>query len=202
MFNLIRKDIVLHKKTLMILLPILLVYLLLGTSSIWVGIVFCIAIIMGVFSSDEKSTIHILLNSLPYTRKQIVSSKYIGVFLFTFIVVFTIFIGNLMIHREIIPWEDLLFIFGIVMVLTALAFPFSYKFKSQYLLVASLVLFAIYMIIVNLFIKNLNDRIREFVQALLNLQSHQLYLSIGFSVIALYVCSWLLSIRIYKNKVF
>lgn len=202
MFNLVRKDIVLQRKTLLIILAILLVYLLLGISSIWIGFVFCIAIIMSVFSSDEKTTIHVLLNSLPYTRKEIVSSKYIGVFVFTFIIIFAIYIGNLIIHRELTPWRELLFIFSLVMIFTSLAFPFSYKFKSQYLLVASLALFAIYMIIVNIFIKNLNDRIREFVGVLLHLQSYQLYFLIGFSVIAIYVCSWLLSIRIYNNKVF
>jgi ABC-2 type transport system permease protein len=42
---------------------------------------------------DEKTSIHILLNSLPYTRKEIVSSKYIGACVFTFVIVFTIFMG-------------------------------------------------------------------------------------------------------------
>ncbi|RCK09630.1 hypothetical protein DT075_35620 [Bacillus licheniformis] len=61
----------------------LCVYLMLDISPIWVGVVFSIVISMYAFSIDEKSSIHMLLNSLPYTRKEIVSSKYIVVVLFT-----------------------------------------------------------------------------------------------------------------------
>ncbi|WP_313894501.1 ABC-2 transporter permease [Psychrobacillus sp.] len=202
MFNLIRKDIILLKKTFMILLPVLFVYLTVGSSSIWVGIIFSIAIIMGAFANDEKSSSNTLLNSLPYTRKEIVSSKYIGAFIFTFLVVFMIFIGNLIIHREITVWKDLLFIISLVMVSTSLFLPFSYKFKSQYLLIASLVSFALYMVINNFVFQNLNEKMSELVGMLLALQNAQFYLIIAFFVISLYACSWLLSIRIYERKVF
>lgn len=202
MFNLIRKDIVLQKPTLMIMLPLLVVYLSLRSSFIMAGVLFSIAIIMNAFASDEKTSIHMLLNSLPFTRKEIVSSKYIGAFIFTSLVVFTLFIGSLIIHREIIVWKEIMFIVSMVMVFISFLFPFSYKFKSQYLLIASLVLFGIYMVVISVFSLNLNDKIREFVQTLLTVQTAQFYLLIAFSVIMLYACSWLLSIRIYRKKVF
>jgi ABC-type transport system involved in multi-copper enzyme maturation permease subunit len=184
------------------LLPALIVILFLERSSIWEGIIFSIAIIMNAYATDEKSAIHILLNSLPYTRKEIVSSKYVGALIFTGIIVFTIFIGNLIIHQEITIWNDILLIVSPVMVAISLLFPFSYKFKSQYMLIAALVSLAIYLVIVPLLIPNVNDKIREFVQMLLTIQTAQLYLIIALSVIALYTCSWLLSIRIYSKKVF
>jgi len=202
MFNLIRKDIVLQKKMLMIMLPVIVIYLILGTSSIWVGILISIVMIMDAFSSDEKTSINLLLNSLPYTRKEIVSSKYIGAIFLTCVVVFIIFIGNLVIHQEITAWIELAFIVSVVMVFISLIFPFSYKFKSKYLLFASIVFFAIYLLVIKFFIPNLFDEIREYVGILLTLQSTQFYLLIAFSIIVLYVCSWLLSIRIYRKKVF
>lgn len=202
MFNLIRKDILLQKTTLMILLPGLFVYLILEASSIWVGILFSIAIIMNAYTTDEKSSINMLLNSLPYTRREIVSSKYIGAIIFTCAIVFIIFIGNLIIHQEIVAWKNLLFIVSVVMVAISLLFPFSYKFKSQYMLIASLVSFGAYLVVINSFIPNLTDKIRGFVQTLLTLQAPQFYLIIGLSVLVLYACSWLLSIRIYGKKVF
>lgn len=202
MFNLIRKDLVLQKSTLLILLPALVVYLLIKTSSVWDGIVFSIAIIMNAFANDEKTSIHTLLNSLPYTRKEIVGSKYIGAFIFTGIVVFTIFIGNLIIHKEITLWKDILLMVSLVFVAISLIFPFSYKFKSQYLFIATIVLFVVYMVVINFFILNLNDKIRAFVQMLLTVQSIQFYWIMALSVMALYACSWLLSIRIYERKVF
>jgi len=202
MFSLIRKDIILQKSTLLILLPLLVVYLFLENSFIYGGILFSIAIIMNAYATDEKSSIHMLLNSLPYTRKEIVSSKYVGAIIFTGIVVLTIFIGNLIIHQEITIWKDLLLIVSLVMVAISLMFPFSYKFKSQYLLIGALVLLAIYLVIIPLFIPNLNDKIRAFLQMLLTVQTAQFYLFIALSVMALYACSWLLSIRIYERKVF
>ena len=202
MLNLIRKDIVIQKKTLIGTLLLLIVYLLLGISSIWIGTIFSIILIMNAYKMDEKSSINILLNSLPYTRKEIVSSKYIGAFIFTCLVVFTTFIGELILHQELTIWKDMLFIVSLVMVAMSLIFPLSYKYKSQYMMISSLVLFAIYMFLLNFFIPNLNDIIREFVQMALNLQTTQFYLYIALSIITLYTCSWLLSIRIYERKVF
>ena len=202
MFNLIRKDFVLQKTTLMIMLPLLVVYLFLEDSSIWGGIIFSVTIVMNAYSADEKSSIHMLLNSLPYTRKEIVSSKYIGAFIFMGLVVFIIFMGNLIIHQEITLWKDILLIVCLVMVAISLIFPFSYQFKSQYILIGALVLLAIYLGVIPLFIPDVNDKIRGFVHTLLTLQTAQFYLIIVLSVMALYVCSWLLSIRIYGKKVF
>lgn len=202
LFNLIRKDILLQKTTLLILLPMLIVYLFLENSIIYGGILFSIAIIMNAFSVDEKSSIHMLLNSLPYTRKEIVSSKYMGALVFIGMVVFTIFVGNALIHQELMIWKDILFIVGLVMVAISLLFPFSYKFKSQYMFIGGLVLLVIYLAVIPLIIPNVNDQIRGFVHEVLTLPTTQFYLFIGLSVIVLYACSWLLSIRIYGKKVF
>ncbi|MDA7028333.1 ABC-2 transporter permease [Bacillus sp. CLL-7-23] len=202
MFNLIHKDIVLQKKTLAVLFLGLCAYLILDASPIWVGIAFSIAISMNTFSIDEKSSIHILLNSLPYTRKEIVSSKYIVVVLFTLMMAAAIFIGNFMIHGEFILWKDILFMIAIVIVAASFMLPFCYKFKSNYLLIASIIAFVLYMLIINFVVQNLNDKMREFIHMLLTLQNTPLYLIVAISVITLYGCSWILSIRIYRNKVF
>jgi ABC-2 type transport system permease protein len=202
MFNLVLKDIRLQKKTLMILLPILFIYLFTGSSPSWVGIIFCIAIIMNAFALDEKSSINLLLNSLPYSRKEIVSSKYIGAFVFTIMVLLTISLGNWIIHREILQWKQMFLIISIVAIFVSLSFPFSYLLKSQYLMIAMGVSFVIYMIIVNKFILDLNDRIREAVQTLLSFSTSQQYLLLFLSIVIFYSFSWLLSIRIYSRKVF
>ncbi|MDE1376745.1 ABC-2 transporter permease, partial [Bacillus licheniformis] len=59
-----------------------------------------------------------------------------------------------------------------------------------------------YMLTVNFVVQNLNDQIRELIHMLLSLQNALLYLIVAISIITLYGCSWLLSIRIYRNKVF
>lgn len=202
MLYLIRKDIILQKKTLLIMLPILILYLSLTSAIAWIGVLFSIAIIMQSFSVDEKSTSHMLLNALPYTRKEIVNSKYIGAGVFTLLIVLTIFVGNLIVHKEIIQWEQLLLVMSVVAVFISFAFPFSYLFKSQYLMIGFIVLFVLYVVTINKFIPDLNDRIREAVQMVLSFEQSLLYTGILLSVALLYLFSWMLSIRIYSRKVF
>lgn len=202
MLNLIRKDIVLQKGTLLILLPALFLYLLVGSSDIWVGVIFCIAIIMQSFALDEKPSTNLFLNSLPYTRKELVSSKYIVALAFTLLVLSTIVFGNLILHGELARWDQLLFTVSVVVLFVSFAFPFSYQFKSQYLLIASMVLFVLYLVVVNRFILDLNDRIREVIQTLLTIDNAVLYAGGILALVLLYCCSWMLSIRIYTRKGF
>lgn len=184
------------------MLPILILYLSLTSAIAWIGVLFSIAIIMQSFSVDEKSTSHMLLNALPYTRKEIVNSKYIGAGVFTLLIVLTIFVGNLIVHKEIIQWEQLLLVMSVVAVFISFAFPFSYLFKSQYLMIGFIVLFVLYVVTINKFIPDLNDRIREAVQMVLSFEQSLLYTGILLSVALLYLFSWMLSIRIYSRKVF
>lgn len=212
MFNLIRKDIIIHKFTLMILIPVLLVYLMMDISSVWLGFLISIAIIMTTFAADEKSSINKFLNALPYTRKEIVSSKYIGALIFTFIVVCSIFIGTFIIHREILDWEEMMLVVSLILIFVSFAFPFSYKFKSQYLMTGSAIIFVALMVIFNFIIPkvvpmledkmNLEEKVHLLIQKLFSLQDMQLYGLIAIVIIVLYGCSWLLSIRIYSKKVF
>ena len=190
-----------QKKTLWILLPIQLVYLSLNIGYVWIGFVFSIVIIMNAFSMDEKSSINTLLNSLPYTRKEMVSSKYIGVLVFTLIVISGLFIGNLILNQELMAWKEIMLIISLVMIVASFILPFSYQFKSQYLLIASIVLFVLYMVIINMIFHNLNEVIMNFVEKLLSLQTLSFYLITSGSILILFACSWLLSIRIFKNKV-
>ena len=212
MFNLIRKDIIIHKFTFMILIPVLLVYLMMDISSVWLGFIISIAIIMTTFAADEKSSINKFLNALPYTRKEIVSSKYISALVLTFIVVFGIFIGTFTMHKEIIDWREMVLVMSLVLIFVSFAFPFSYKFKSQYLMTGSAIIFVALMVIVNFIIPkvvpmledtmDLEEKVHWLVQKLISLQDVQLYGLIAIVIIVLYACSWLLSIRIYSKKVF
>lgn len=202
MFNLVWKDITLQKKGLLILLPALLAYLAFMPSYIWIGFVFSVVIALDVLTKDEDSTINTLLNSLPYTRKEIVSSKYISAIIFTLIVVLVMFLGGLLIHKEVPARKEIMLMVSLSLISVSFIFPFSYKFKTQYIIKASLVLFVGYMIVITTFLKNLNDIIREFAQTILSLQDTSFYLVMVLSIMVLYMGSWLLSIRIYQNKVF
>jgi len=180
-------------------------------SSIWLGFLFCIIVIMNAFTVDEKSSISNFLNSLPYTRKEIVSSKYIGAIIFTFMIIFALFMGNFIINKELIDWKEILLVVCLVLIFVSFSFPFSYKFKSQYLLMGFAIMFVAFMAIGNFVLPkigpmldtmNLGEKVEWFAQKLFSLQDVQLYGLIAIVNIVLYACSWLLSIRIYSKKVF
>lgn len=200
MLHLIVKDIVLQRNTFFILLPLLVVYMLLNSPSLFIGIIFCIAFTMQAFAADEKSQIHLLLNSLPYTKKEIVSAKYLGALVITIIIALTVVLGHLIIHGELFSWKELLLMLYLVMLYVSFSFPVSYKFKSSYLMIAFFAAFAAYLVVINLFVPNLNDLIRELVGKLLAMQAGQLYTMAGGIVFGVYVLSWLLSLRIYYKK--
>ena len=176
MLRLVYKDIRLQRNTMLIMLPFLYLFLFEGTSMIYVSILFCIALIMNAFAVDEKPPINLLLNSLPYTRKEIVISKYISASLFTAIVLMTIMLGSWLIHGESVPLNQLVLISAFVTIFIAAAFPLSYLLNSQYLLIAGIVTFAVYLFIANTFIPDLNDRIRNLTQLILSYDHTQLYI--------------------------
>ena len=105
-----------------------------------------------------------------------------------------------------------LLIVGIVLIFVSFYFPFSYKFKGQYFLNGTLIIGAVLLIVIKFILPkigtiiddkmNVGEKIDSFVQKLFSLQDVQLYSLIAAIIVVLYVCSWLLSIRIYSKKAF
>jgi len=203
MINLILKDVLIQKKLILFYIATIIIYLLAGVSLIFLGFLYSVIYILNAFAYDEKDNANILLNSLPYTRKEIVSSKYIGSLIFTTLFVFMIYVGDFLINGkgDLFIWKEMLLIIGLVMVAISFMFPISYKFKTQYLLIASGVLFGIYMLTISLLVP-INDILRELTRKFLTLQETQMYFVASITVAILYIGSWLLSIRIYERKVF
>lgn len=204
MINLIIKDVLIQKKLILFYIATIIIYLWAGVPSLlFLGFLYSVIFILNAFAYDEKDNANILLNSLPYTRKEIVSSKYIGSLIFTTIFVFMIYVGDFLINGkdDLFIWKEMLLIIGLVMVAISFMFPISYKFKTQYLLIALSVLFGIYMLSISLLVP-INDILRELARKFLTLQETQMYVVASMTVIILFIGSWLLSIRIYERKAF
>ncbi len=204
MINLILKDVLIQKKIILFYIATIIIYLLAGVPSlIPLGFLYSVIFILNAFAYDEKDNANMLLNSLPYTRKEIVSSKYIGSLIFTTIFVFMIYAGDFLINGNggLFIWKEMLFIIGLVMVAISFMFPISYKFKTHYLLIALGVLLGIYMFTISLLVP-INDILREIARKFLTLQETQMYSIAIITTVILYIGSWLLSIRIYEKKVF
>ncbi|MFJ8089381.1 ABC-2 transporter permease [Lysinibacillus sp. NPDC095746] len=204
MANLIFKDILIQKKMIVLYIATIILYLLINVSLVKIGFLYSLAIITMSFSYDEKDNANILLNSLPYTRKQIVSSRYIGSLIYTSLIILITYLGNFLLNGKetLFLLKDIVIIIGLVMVAISFILPICYKFKTQALMIASGTLFGIYLVTVKYLFPSFNDTLRELIQKFLTLQETQMYFVAIFTIIILYVGSWLLSIRIYAKKVF
>lgn len=204
MANLICKDILIQKKMIVLYIATIILYLLINVSLVKIGFLYSLAIITMSFSYDEKDNANILLNSLPYTRKQIVSSRYIGSLIYTSLIILITYLGNFLLNGKetLFLLKDIVIIIGLVMVAISFILPICYKFKTQALMIASGTLFGIYLVAIKYLFPSLNDTLRELIQKFLTLQETQMYFVAIFTIIILYVGSWLLSIRIYAKKVF
>jgi ABC-2 type transport system permease protein len=96
MFNLLIKDLLIQKKSLWYLLFYILILLLVFTSTSMDGDIAVVLyatctcfigylLIAGACSYDEQNRSEVFLNSLPITRKDIVLSKYLSIFVYTVI---------------------------------------------------------------------------------------------------------------------
>lgn len=204
MVNLILKDILIQKKIILLYIVTIILYLLIDVSLVRIGFIYSLVFITMSFSYDEKDNANILLNSLPYTRKEIVSSRYIGSLIYTSLIIIITYLGNFFLNGKetLFLWKDILIIIGLVMVAMSFILPICYKFKTQSLMIAAGTLFGIYMVIIKYLFPSLNDTLREPIQKFLTLQETQMYFVAILTIIILYVGSWLLSIRIYTRKVF
>lgn len=204
MLNLILKDILIQKNTLIIYIATILLYLLVNVSPVFIVFVYSVVFILNAFSSDEKDNANILLNSLPYTRKEIVSSKYIGALIFTGLFICYTYLANYLLNGTVvlILWKEILLNIGLVMIAISFILPISYKFKTKYLTVICIALVGMYFVVINYFVPNFNDRLRTLVQNFMTVQELQLYLIATIITVFLFISSWLLSIRIYERKAF
>ena len=205
MVNLIRKDLVIQKRLLPLYLAIMAFYFLIDLPSLaWLPFIMSISLIMNAFYYDEKDNINILLNSLPYTRKQIVSSKYIGALIFTALFIGVTMVGSFIVNgmELAFSWKDVLQTFGLVMAWLTVIFPFFYKFKQQYLVIGAVIFFIISMFTFKVVVHLFNEQFGEVVQWIISLPELQLYSFTALVLLLLYWGSWLLSIRIYERKVF
>ncbi|WP_102275108.1 ABC-2 transporter permease [Cytobacillus massiliigabonensis] len=208
MFNLIIKDFYIQKYLLLLYFGLIFFYFFTDLHISFVIIIVSCMFVINSHYYDERGKTNILLNSLPYSRKQIISSKYIGTLIFTTFVTILVITLNIILQvvtktpTEILSIKNILISYLLIMTFTSFYLPFFYKFSQQYLLIAFSVLFVIIMVFANkisaLFAENL-DGIYNF---LLSLSIINLYSLFTFIVVVCYFISWLISIKVYENKEF
>lgn len=212
MYNLIRKDFILQKYLMLFYLFIAIFYTMTDMS---MGLVITVLSVFFTINShyyDEKGKNNVLINSLPFSRKQIIASKYIGVLIFLFITTLIIWlirficqdiVSNSMTGGSI---TELLTSYAIAILFVSFYFPFFYRFPNRILLsgfsILVIMMVALGKTIVSRFGNVMSDFINDIQAFSSQFSTTGLYISAFVITILIFSSSWFLTLKIYENKDF
>ncbi|MGE7948319.1 ABC-2 transporter permease [Lysinibacillus sp. NPDC093688] len=194
MLNLIRRDVILQKKYLVVFIPFILVFVIFDTSPVLVFLVASIYIPFNTCAYDEKAETNILLNSLPYTRKEIISSRYIGAIVYMFLTIVVTSL-TLFVFNKPFTITDIVISSGLFLLFVAFTFPLFQIFKSNYLTLVVLIGFIILTKVTEPIVPFISDFI-------VNIPLQILYMSALITIITIYAISWGITTAIYQRKIF
>ncbi|HEX3010963.1 MAG TPA: ABC-2 transporter permease [Syntrophomonadaceae bacterium] len=220
MFNLIRKDLLAQKHYLWFALGYSVFVFLAFSKPIFLPFVYimgsvAIAYVM-VLSAIQTEYINksdIVLLSLPVQRREVVISKYLAIFLFTFAALafmatvgLAIKLSPLPFTVRLIQWQDIVITIISVMLMAAIYFPLYYKVEGKWVQALNIIVFMLLFFapanIINYLSQNQHS---NWVTVLLQISSQRPWLIpllgvvIGLVILAV---SLVISLRIYERKDF
>ncbi|GEN46399.1 ABC-2 transporter permease [Alkalibacillus haloalkaliphilus] len=199
MFNLFRRDLILQKKMMLIFIPFILFFIIMGTSTTLIALVASVFIPFNAFYYDEKAETNILLNSLPYTRKEIVASRYIGAVVYMLLAIGLTSL-LLLVFNQSFTLNEIAIGATMFMLFAALTFPIFYIFKPGYLMIVVLISFFVFLFIVENAIPYVMENFTTLTEFVLNLSTVELYVFGTLTILVVYGVSWLASTIIYQQK--
>ncbi|MCB2306779.1 ABC-2 transporter permease [Clostridium estertheticum] len=222
MVNLIIKDILIQKKTIIYAL-LYAAFMFASFSTIFPSgfglyvmspIVITYLYITLAVQYDDKNNSEVILNSLPLKRSDIVISKYISTFVFGIIGIIcsTLVgtIGNATVHLKFIGSISLLDIVLVIMsicIFSSIYYPVYFKFGVARMKIFTVLIFMIFFIVpmnaMRYVTKNPNNffvqKFNLFVNNTSSLTINSVVLTIGLII---FMISLMISIHIYNNKEF
>ncbi|AUD15069.1 MULTISPECIES: ABC-2 transporter permease [unclassified Planococcus (in: firmicutes)] len=201
MFNLIRRDVILQKRQLLLFIPAILFFIIMGAPPILTILVASIFIPFNTYAYDEKVETNILLNSLPYTRREIIASRYLGAIVY---MVLAIGITSLALFVFNTPFTltDISIGSGLFLLFAALTFPLFQILKPGYITTVILATFILLTFLarpIGLFIA---EHLTGMIDFIVNLSVTTLYTWATLIIVGLYLTSWGITTLIYQRKAF
>lgn len=200
MFNLIRRDAIIQKRQLLLFIPIIVFFIVMNSHPVLIFLVASIFIPFNAFAYDEKAETNILLNSLPYTRKEIIGSRYISAIVYMVLSIGLVSFG-LFVFDKPFTMTDLAFGSTLFLSFVALTFPLFYIFRGNISMIVMMIfIFSAFVgpLIVNFSAEHL-PVITDFIASL---STPTLYTGIGAVIVILYAVSWSVTTMIYQRKAF
>lgn len=201
MFNLIRRDVILQKWLLLTFIPFIAFFIIMDSHPALIFLVASIFIPFNGFGYDEKAETNILLNSLPYTRKEIISSRYLGAIVY---MALTIGVTSLALFVLNIPFTmtDIAISSGLFLLFAAFAFPLFYILKPGYIIHVVMISFILLIGIGPPIMTFLAENLTAITDFIASLSTLTLYAGAAVIVIFFYAVSWGVTTIIYQRKAF
>lgn len=200
MFNLIRRDAILQKNQLLIFIPFILVFVIMNVHPALTFLVASIFIPFNAYAYDEKAETNILLNSLPYTRKMIIASRYISAIVYMALSI-GLAIICLVIFDKPFTLTDIAIGSGSFLAFAALTFPLFYLFRGKMTMVVMILFFSSVLAgppLVTFLAKHLTT-VTDFI---VSTSTQALYTGVAAVIVILYAASWSVATIIYQRKAF
>lgn len=201
MINLIKRDAIIQKYQLYIFIPFILFFVYMDTHPVIIFLVASIFIPFNAFAYDEKAETNILLNSLPYTRKEIIAARYLGALVYMLISVGLTAIA-LFIFNKPFTIEQMGFGISLFVIFAACSFPLFNILKQGYISLVLLISFLFLVGIVPKWVDKLLPKIPAITSFITDLSSSVLYGSVVLLTLIMYIASWMLSTYLYQRKAF
>ncbi|WP_019392198.1 ABC-2 transporter permease [Priestia filamentosa] len=159
--------------------------------------------LIGTFTQyDGLNKVDMLVNALPYSRKQIVSSQYIGVIvcITSMLIVLSgaLYVINFLFDQSfsLLSLKNIGLLYAVALLDAAFFVPISYIVSPKYLLLS----FAIFGLLTGIIIVPAMRFYEDYVLKFIANYGHNLYYISGSIAILLFLLSWFFTIQIYKRK--
>lgn len=192
MLNLIRRDAILQKRQLIVFLPFILFFIVMGMDPIFIFLVASIFIPFNAYAYDEKAETNILLNSLPYTRRKIIAARYLGAIVY---MALSVGIASLVMFILNKPFglTDIAIGTGLFLFFAALTFPLFQIFKPGYITTVLIAVFIVSTWAIQWVISNAMEHLTAFMDFITQVSAPALYGGAAFIILAAYAASWTVS---------
>ena len=201
MYHLIKLDLLVQKRQLFIFIPIILLFILMDKHPALIFLVASMIIPFNALTYDDKAETNILLNSLPYTRAEIIASRYLGGLIYMLVAIGVTSAALILLNRPF-SIEDVAIGSGIFLLFAAFAFPLFYVFKSGYI---STVVFICFLLMV-LFGPSALSLVAEHLTAITDFMNRfsppALYAGAAVVIMTLYALSWKVTTILYQRRAF
>lgn len=200
MFNLIRRDVIIQKKHLLVFIPFVMFFIIMNSHPALTFLVASIFIPFNTFGYDKKAETNILLNSLPYTRREIIAARYIGAIVYMILAVGLTSVA-LFVFNKSFTLTDIAIGSALFLLFVALAFPLFYIFESNITPII-MISFILLVGIVPPTVYYLAEYFPSLTEFIFNLSNMTLYISTAIIIAIIYMISWITTTLVYQHKAF